>query len=78
MRNRKDLILSMPIILRDFPNAVLLIVGSVSTQLPGDLVKKYNIQDSVIFAGALQHLEVLTLLEMADLEAHWLDQDKPQ
>jgi glycosyltransferase involved in cell wall biosynthesis len=77
MRNRKDLILSMPTILRDFPKAVLLIVGSVSTQLPGDLVKKYNIQNSVIFAGALQHFEVSTLLEMADLEAHWLDQDKP-
>jgi glycosyltransferase involved in cell wall biosynthesis len=78
MRNRKDLILAMPHILKEIPNAVLLIVGDVSIHLPAEWVKKYDIDGSVIFAGPLQHAEVSGLLELADLEAHWLNQDKPE
>jgi phosphatidylinositol alpha-1,6-mannosyltransferase len=77
MRNRKDLILAMPHVIREIPNTILLIAGDISTQLPGDLVKKLGIEKSVIFAGGLQHVEISALLEMADLEVHWLDQDKP-
>lgn len=78
MRNRKDLILAMPHILKEIPNAVLLIVGDVSIQLPEEWVRKYDVDGSVVFAGSLQHAEVSALLELADLEAHWLNQDKPE
>jgi 1,2-diacylglycerol 3-alpha-glucosyltransferase len=77
MRNRKDLIAAMPQVLDVFPNAVLLIAGAVSTHLPADLVEKLHIHDSVIFTGTVQHSEISALLELADLEAHWLDQDEP-
>jgi 1,4-alpha-glucan branching enzyme len=77
MRDRKDLILAMPHILKEVPNAVLLIVGDVSIQMPRDLVEKYHIEEAVVFAGAMTHAEISALLELADLESHWLNQDSP-
>jgi len=78
MRNRKDLFLAMPYVLKDIPNAVLLVVGDVSIQLPDGFARNNHISGAIILAGSLQHAEVSALLGFADLEAHWLNQDKPE
>jgi glycosyltransferase involved in cell wall biosynthesis len=75
IRNREDLIEAMPYILCQVPNAVLLIVGSVSTQEPIQRVKRLGLQNSVIFSDYVPHSQIPAFLELADIEAHWLNQD---
>ena len=77
IRNRKNLVAAMPKILESFPNTVLLIVGAVSTNIPGDAAKRFGVEESVIFAGPVPHDHVSSLLELADLEAHFFYQDDP-
>ena len=78
IRNRKDLVEAMPAILKVFPNTVLLIVGVVATQTPVETARRLGIENSVIFAGHQPHAHIPALFELADLEAHWLTQDKPE
>jgi glycosyltransferase involved in cell wall biosynthesis len=77
MRNRKDLIEAMPQVLKEFPNAVLFIAGAVYTDFPIALVSKLGLQNSVIFAGSVPHIDIPALLKIADLESHWLNQNEP-
>ncbi len=77
LRDRRDLVKAMPIVLKKIPDAVLLIVGSISTNIPFKAAKSLGIEDFVIFTGPMPHSEVGALLELADLEAHWLNQDSP-
>jgi glycosyltransferase involved in cell wall biosynthesis len=77
IRDRKDLVEAMPLILEKVPNAVLLIVGAVTTDIPVKLAKKLGIEDKVIFAGPVPHGEIKAFLSLADIEAHWLNQDSP-
>lgn len=78
IRNRKDLIEAMPYILRRVPNAVLFIVGSISTQEPILRVKQLGLQSSVIFSDYVPHSEIPTFLELGDIEVHWLNQDSTE
>lgn len=78
IRNRKDLIEAMPMVLERFPGAVLLIVGAIGTDTAESLACKLGVRKSVIFTGAVPHSEVPAYLEIADLEAHWFQQDNPQ
>lgn len=79
VRNRHDLVRAMPFIVQKYPHAVLVIAGSVGTPSTGALARQLNIEDSVIFTGAVPHDETLALLQMAALEAHWFQQkDNPQ
>lgn len=75
IRNRTDLIEAMPYILRQVPNAVLLIVGSIATQEPIQRVKRLGLQDSVIFSDYVPHYQIPAFLELTDIEVHWLNQD---
>ena len=75
IRNRKDLIEAMPYILRQVPNAVLFVVGSISTQEPIQRVKRLGLQNSVIFSDYVPHSQIPAFLELADMEVHWLNQD---
>jgi glycosyltransferase involved in cell wall biosynthesis len=77
IRDRKDLVESMPIVLEQIPNAILLIVGSVATAIPLKIARRLGIEDKVIFSGPLPHDDVAALLSIADMEAHWLNQDSP-
>ncbi len=76
IRNRHDLIAAMPEVLRVFPNAVLLIVGAVSTPTPERLAYKLGVERSVIFTGAVPREMVPNLLSLAKIEAHWLNQEE--
>jgi 1,2-diacylglycerol 3-alpha-glucosyltransferase len=79
VRNRHDLVRAMPFIIQKYPDAVLVIAGSVGTPSTGALARQLGVEKSVIFTGAVAHNETLALLQMASLEAHWFQQkDNPQ
>lgn len=77
IRNRKDLVEALPLVLKEYPNTVLLIVGMVGDDTPAVLARQLGIQESVIFTGHVPYVEVPALLALSDLEAHWLNQDSP-
>ncbi len=78
IRNRRDVVAAMPAILKAVPNAVLLVVGAVSTNIPGQLAQQLGVADAVRFTGPLPHRRVPALLALAEMEAHWLNQDTPE
>lgn len=75
-RDRKELIEAMPALISKFPNILLLIVGMVGIKDPVIWVETKKLKDYIIFTGALSHKESMGLLELASIEAHWLNQDK--
>ncbi|MDQ3817297.1 MAG: glycosyltransferase [Acidobacteriota bacterium] len=78
IRNRKDLIEALPGVLKKFPDTLLLVVGTVADQSPVQAARRLGISESVIFTGAVPHKEIPALLDLADIEAHWLTQDSPE
>lgn len=78
IRNRKDLIAALPAILRVFPDTILLVVGAVSTDLPARLAHSLGVGHAVVFTGPVSHEDIPYFLSIADLEAHWLNQEKPE
>jgi glycosyltransferase involved in cell wall biosynthesis len=78
IRNRKDLIEALPAVIAEHPNAVLLLVGFVGDDLPARLARKLGIEDAVIFAGPVAHSEIYAYLALADMEAHWLNQNRAE
>ncbi|MBA3867690.1 MAG: glycosyltransferase family 4 protein [Anaerolineae bacterium] len=77
IRNRKDLVAALPDVLATHPNTVLLIVGTVATKTPALLAQELGVKHAVIFTGAVPHAHIPAYLALADLEAHWLNQDDP-
>jgi glycosyltransferase involved in cell wall biosynthesis len=77
IRNRLDLIRALPSILLSVPQAVLVVVGAVADQAPVSLAQSLGLGDSVVFTGSQPHRLVPAFLALADLEAHWLNQDSP-
>ena len=77
IRDRKELVQAMPMVLEKIPNAVLLIVGAVSTDIPLKTARMLGVDESVILTGAVPHGDIGAFLAIADLEAHWLSQDSP-
>lgn len=78
IRDRKDLIAAMPEVLAKIPNAKLLIVGAVATQVPVRQVEKLGLEQNVIFTGPLPHSEIGALLQISEMEVHWLNQNTPE
>jgi 1,2-diacylglycerol 3-alpha-glucosyltransferase len=78
IRNRKDLILALPDILKVLPNTVLLMVGALSTDSPAQIAGKLNVDHAIVFAGPVAHKDVPSFLALADIEAHWLNQEDPE
>lgn len=78
LRNRLDLVRAMPLVLRSVPEAVLLVVGSVDDLSPVHLARELGVQHAVRFVGAQPHSRIPAYLALAELEAHWLNQDDAQ
>ena len=74
LRTRKDLVEAMPYILKEFPNTILLIVGTVASDVPSSLAEQLHVSDSIIFTGPVPHSHIPAYLELSDLEAHWLNE----
>lgn len=77
LRNRKDIVAALPLVKRDVPDTVLLIVGAEYTPIPRQLAHELGVQDSVIFTGAVPHQDIPNYMALADLQAQWLSQDSP-
>jgi 1,2-diacylglycerol 3-alpha-glucosyltransferase len=75
IRNRKDLIEALPAILSAVPDTILLMVGAVATDTPRRIAHALNIEHAIAFTGVVAHSEIVNLLSIADIEAHWLNQD---
>lgn len=78
IRNRKELVAAMATVVPAIPNAVLLIVGAVGTDVPGALARRLGLQQAVVFAGPAPHAHIPAYHALADLEAHWINQDAPE
>lgn len=78
IRNRHDLIRALPYVLEEYPKIVLLIVGTVGTESPRMLARELGVEHAVIFAGAVPHAHIPAYLSLADMEAHWLNQEEPE
>jgi glycosyltransferase involved in cell wall biosynthesis len=72
LRDRRELIHAMPLILRRQPEARLLIVGDVCVEAPRRWVAELGLEGKVIFTGPMPKEEVPAYLAAADVEAHWL------
>lgn len=75
IRNRKDIVEALPYILKKYPDTVLLVVGTVATDIPSMTACKLGVQESVVFTGAVPYSLVPAYIALADIEAHWLTQD---
>jgi glycosyltransferase involved in cell wall biosynthesis len=71
LRDRMDLIEAMPLILKNVPNAHLMIVGDIYTQRPVELVKSLGLESHVTFTGGVPHEEIGAYLAAATIEAAW-------
>ena len=78
IRNRRDLIAALPHVLRSQPDVRLLIVGAVSTDSAARQAEALGVREAVVLAGPVPHEEIGAYLALADLEAHWLDQEAPE
>lgn len=78
IRDRRELIDSMPLILEEHSDVLLLIVGMVSINQPLKTVKKLGLEKNVVFTGPLSHKESMGLLRISMLEVHWLNQEPPE
>jgi len=74
IRDRKDLVEALPEVLNAFPNTVLLIVGAISTSKPMDIARRLGVNAAVIFTGPKPHDQISAFFELADIEAHWVNQ----
>ncbi len=78
IRNRKDLIMALPDILKVFPNTILVMVGAVSTDSPLQIANKLRVSQSIVFTGPVSHKDIPNYLALADIEAHWLNQENTE
>jgi glycosyltransferase involved in cell wall biosynthesis len=78
IRNRKDLILALPHILKVFPNTILMMVGALSTDSPVQTAAKLGVSKAVVFTGPASHKDIPSYLALAEIEAHWLNQEDPE
>lgn len=78
IRDRRELVQAMPLVLEQIPEAVLLVVGAVATDIPVRLARELGVEQAVRFVGAQPHADISAFLALGDLEAHWLNQDSPE
>jgi 1,2-diacylglycerol 3-alpha-glucosyltransferase len=78
IRNRKDIIMALPDVLKALPNTVLVLVGVLSTDSPMQIAGKLGVDHAIVFTGAVSHKDIPSFLALADIEAHWLNQEDPE
>jgi glycosyltransferase involved in cell wall biosynthesis len=77
LRNREDVIRAMPLVLQEFPDSRLLIVGEVCVHEPVELVKRLGLDKNVIFTGSIPRNRIPALFALSHLEAHTINSQYP-
>lgn len=73
LRGARSLIQAMPRVLKQFPNAKLLLVGSTYSSEPVQLANKLGLDGSVVFCGRVDYDMIPSYLAACDVEGHDLD-----
>lgn len=76
-RNRKELILALPKLLTQFPKLKIVIVGYIGTNSTIKLAIKLGVQNNVILTGLVPYSEIPDYFGLAQIEAHWFDEQHP-
>ncbi len=76
IRNRHELIRALPAVARAFPDVLLLVVGGVFDGSAQQLASELGVDKNVLFVGAQPRASISAFLSVADMEAHWLNQDE--
>jgi glycosyltransferase involved in cell wall biosynthesis len=75
LRHRLDLVAGFAKVLRQQPDARLVIVGEVGDDRAQRLSRELGIEHAVIFTGPQPHESIPAFLALAEIEAHWFHQE---
>ena len=73
LRTANGLLSALPRVLKQFERTKLLVVGSLYDTKPLELVKKLQLQNSVIFGGRVDYAMIPSYIGASDVEGHDLD-----
>jgi len=73
LRNRVNLVRSLPLLVRDFPGLKVIVVGMVKDRTFLDEAERLGVSDHLVVVGAVPHSEIADYLALADVEIHDLD-----
>lgn len=73
LRNRVNLVRSLPLLVQHFPEIKVVVVGMVMDQTAIDLAEELGVRKHLLFTGAVRHAEIADFLDLADVEAHDLN-----
>ena len=73
LRNRLNLVQCLPLLLEEYPDLKVVVVGMVKDNSFLDLAKQLRVSNHLIVVGAVPHDEIKDYLAVADLETHDLN-----
>lgn len=73
LRDRINLVRSLPSLISKYPNLKVVIVGMVQDKRFLDLAESLGARDHLVLVGPVAHTEIKDYLAMADVETHDLD-----
>lgn len=73
VRNRHRLVKSLPLLLREFPRLVVLVVGMVNDESFLRIAENLGVRSQIHLVGKVAHEEIRHFLALADVETHDLD-----
>lgn len=73
LRDRLNLTRALPLLIGDFPNLKVLVVGMVKDSRFLELASQLGVLDHIVLVGPVAHSEIKDYLAVADLEIHDLD-----
>ena len=73
LRDRVNLIRSLPILIKGFPDIKIIIVGMVKDDTAFKLAQELGVASHIISTGAVSHKEIFDFLALAHIEMHDLN-----
>ena len=73
LRNRLNLVRSLPLLIEEFPNIKIVVVGMVKDNRFLELASQLGVLDHIVLAGPVPHSEIKDYLAAAAVETHDLD-----
>jgi glycosyltransferase involved in cell wall biosynthesis len=73
LRNRMNLTRAIPLLVQEFPDIKILLVGMVKDSQFLELASQLGVLDHIVLVGPVPHSEIKDYLAASDLETHDLD-----